>query len=49
MKALIKKCTNSGVLASLALALTAMTANSCCHWIFGQSEEPDAVKALRKF
>ncbi|MCH5251609.1 MAG: cyclic lactone autoinducer peptide [Lachnospiraceae bacterium] len=49
MRKLIKKCMNSGVMASLALALVIATANSSCSWLFGQEEEPDAVKALRKF
>ncbi len=49
MKAFIKKCMNSGVMASLAFALVMATANSSCAWLFGQEEEPDSVKALRKF
>lgn len=49
MKSLMKKCMNNGVLASLALALVASTANSCCAWLFGQEKEPDSVKAMRKF
>lgn len=49
MKRLMRKCLNNGVLASLALALVTATANSCCACFFGQQEEPDSVKAMRKF
>ena len=49
MKRLIQKCMASGVIASFALFLLSGTANSCCAWLFGQQEEPDSVKAMRKF
>lgn len=49
MKRIAKKWLNSGVLASLALVLVTATSNSCCQWLFGQEEEPETVKAMRKF
>lgn len=49
MKEFMRKCMNNGVLASLVLLLVEATANSCCMWLFGQREEPDSVKAMRKF
>ena len=49
MKRLIQKCMASGVIASFALVLVTATANSCCMWLLGQQEEPDSVKAMRKF
>ena len=49
MKNFCRKIMSSSAVATLALALTILSANSCCQWFYGQSEEPDAVKALRRF
>ena len=34
---------------SLALCLTAYTANLACNWLYYQEEEPEEVKKMRKF
>ncbi|ANU49714.1 cyclic lactone autoinducer peptide [Enterocloster clostridioformis] len=33
----------------LAMALVVSTANAACSWIFGQLEEPEEAKGMRKF
>lgn len=44
-----KKVGWMNVLNCLALVLVAGTANAACSWIFGQPEEPEEVKSMRKF
>lgn len=39
----------AGILASLALAVTTVVANSTCTFIIHQDELPHAAKKLRKF
>lgn len=38
-----------GIVNCLAMALVACTANAACSWIFGQPEEPEEAKRMRKF
>ena len=39
----------SGVVASLALVVTAMNVNAVCIWIIHQPKMPEGAKQLRKF
>ena len=39
----------SGLIATFALAVTTMTANSACVWLTYQDKLPKSAKKLRKF
>ncbi len=39
----------SGVVAAMALMVTAMNVNSACIYLFNQPEIPEGAKSLRKF
>lgn len=48
-KKLLKRISTSGVLASFALCMATVAANSECFYVFHQSELPDNLKKYRKF
>lgn len=51
MQKLVKKSRFGimGIVNGLSMILVARTANAACSWIFGQPEEPEEAKRMRKF
>lgn len=49
IKRLLKNLSVSGLLASFALCMTTLAANSECFFVFHQPELPEDLKKYRKF
>lgn len=49
LKELFKKVSMSGMLATFALCMTTLAANSACFFVFHQPEFPEDLKKYRKF
>ena len=49
LKMLLKNLSVSGLLASFALCMTTLAANSECFFVFHQPELPEELKKYRKF
>lgn len=49
IKKFYSKCTAANIIATFALIMGIISANSCCVFVYHQPQAPDDLKTLRKF